>query len=194
MFHNRSTREFALESRKSFIRPTGGFPTQYGPLSYERGFGQFGHLTMPMNNFGWHAPFAGTSNYTSVPHADILETDEQFILEVALPGVVLDDVQLKIEYNVLTICAKRTPTLFEERAVVLQKELPLHHMLRHFEFDTEVLIEQIEARLDRGILYISVPKAITALRIPVSAGMIESTLPSGNTKTRVNSKHEISVK
>lgn len=190
MFHNRITREFAHESRKDFVRPAYGqfLPTTYGPLSMERGYSQFGQLGMPMNNFGWH------TSHTSVPQADILESDEQFILEIALPGVVLDDVQLKIENNLLTVCAKRTPTLFEERAIVLQKELPVYHMLRHFEFDAEILSEQIEARLDRGILYISVPKAVGAFRIPVSAGIIENNLSGGSNKTRVNSKHEIAVK
>jgi hypothetical protein len=58
-----------------------------------------------------------------------------------------------------------------------------HHLVREFDFDTEILHEQIEARLERGILFVSVPKVDAALRIPVSAGSIEGQL-QGN-KTRV---------
>ena len=52
----------------------------------------------------------------ATPETDILELDDQFVLEIALPGVVLDDVELKVEYSTLTVVAKRTPVLFEEKA------------------------------------------------------------------------------
>lgn len=141
--------------------------------------------------YGWN--WSSMPANAMVAPADVLELDEQFIIEVALPGVVLDDIQLKIEDNVLSLTAKRTPTLFEERAHVLQKELPSVYLLRQFEFEIPVIIEQIEARLDRGILYISIPKVEAALRIPVSGGMIESHSPN-TPKTRVSSKHEVTVK
>lgn len=190
MFYNRplTREELVLESRKAFERP--GFygqmsPTHYHPLrTYNHQFETPSYRT-PWN---WN-------NQTVTPPADVLELDEQFIIEVALPGVVLDDIQLKVEANVLTISAKRTPTLFEERATVLQKELPMVHMVRHFEFDTRIMCEQIEARLDRGILYISIPKVEAALRIPVSAGTAEQlTTISSAVKTRVNTEHKVPVK
>ncbi|HEY9785778.1 MAG TPA: Hsp20/alpha crystallin family protein [Candidatus Obscuribacterales bacterium] len=117
------------------------------------------------------------------PETDILELDEQYLLEIALPGVVLDDVELKVEENILTLIAKRTPAMFEEKAAVLRKELPCY-LIREFVFENEILEEQIEARLDRGILFVSVPKVEQAMRIPVSAGSIESHIPG--MKTRVS--------
>ncbi len=120
------------------------------------------------------------------PHADILELDDQYLLEIALPGVVLDDIELKVEENVLTVIAKRTPAMFEERAYVLRKELPAGYMVRHFEFDTPILPEEVQARMDRGILFVSVPKEEGAISIPVDAGAIESYIPS--MKTRVGHK------
>jgi HSP20 family protein len=122
-------------------------------------------------------------NCMNTPACDVLELDDQYILELALPGVNLDDVEIKVEYNTLTVVAKRTPSLFEERAIVLRQEMGFHHLVREFDFDTEILHEQIEARLERGILFVSVPKVDAALRIPVSAGSIEGQL-QGN-KTRV---------
>jgi len=122
------------------------------------------------------------------PETDVLELDEQFLLEIALPGVVLDDIELKAEENCITVLAKRTPSMFEERAFFLRKEMPAGYLVRHFEFDRPILHDQIEARMDRGILFVSVPKVEAALRIPVSAGSIESHLPG--VKTRVASKSE----
>jgi len=124
----------------------------------------------------------------ATPETDVLELDEQYILEIALPGVVLDDVELKIEENTLIVVAKRTPTMFEEKAAILRKELPGGYLVREFEFEMEIMHEHIEARLDRGILFISVPKVEAALRIPVSAGSLEGHLPG--MKTRINSKEQ----
>jgi HSP20 family molecular chaperone IbpA len=130
------------------------------------------------------------------PATDILELDDQFILEIALPGVVLDDVELKVEENSLTVVAKRTLAMFEERAQILRKELGAGYLVREFRFDEEILHEQIEARLDRGILYVSVPKLDAAFRVPVSAGNIETQVQG--VKTRVgkqeNMRKEVTIK
>ncbi|MBY0360232.1 MAG: Hsp20/alpha crystallin family protein [Candidatus Obscuribacterales bacterium] len=142
--------------------------------------------------FSHEMPLTNRLEGTCVP-ADILETDEQFIIELALPGVVVDDVQIKMEGSLLHIEAKRTPVLFEERATFLKKELPAHFMYRSFEFECPIIAEQIEARLERGILYISIPKVEAAFRIPVTGGMIESHM-SNTVKTRVASKHDVAVK
>ena len=129
--------------------------------------------------------------------ADVLELDEQFILELALPGVNLDDIELKVEGNILTVWARRMPTMFEERATYITRELPTTYMVREFEFHTEILVANIEARLERGLLYISVPKAEIAHRIPVSVGMLEGHY-NNNLKTRVGKEHrahkEITIK
>ena len=193
MFNNRFVRR--PETTRTLVRPSLNHleSMAYGPMSYNLPINNREHRSLhgisTLNN--WNT---NIQNHVMVSApADVLELDEQFIIEVALPGVVLDDVQLKIEENVLSICAKRTPTLFEERATVIQKELPSVYLLRQFEFDTEIIAEQIDARLDRGILYISIPKVEAALRVPVSAGMIDNHMPS-TSKTRVSSKHEVSVK
>ncbi len=141
------------------------------------------------NNWNWE-----NLHYVT-PETDILELDEQYILEIALPGVVLDDVELKIEDNFLTVVAKRTPAMFEEKAAILRKELPSGFYVREFEFETEICVDSIEARLDRGILFVSVPKIEVAQRIPVSAGTIETHLPG--MKTRVHKsdmRKEVTIK
>lgn len=203
MFYNRFARQFPLETKRTYVRPSLSQHQQmmsYSPMNYgwnrelNSDLRDLNRDLRELNreNTMWNWNNNPNSIYTTAA-ADVLELDEQFIIEVALPGVVLDDVQLKIENNVLSIHAKRTPTLFEERATILQKELPSVYLLRQFEFDTEIIAGQIDARLDRGILYISIPKVEAALRVPVSAGMIESHVPNAP-KTRVSSKHEVNVK
>jgi HSP20 family protein len=159
---------------------------------YNRGFAQFNrHLDQ------WNCARNNWNHAT--PETDILELDDQYILEIALPGVVLDDVELKVEESLLTVVAKRTPAMFEEKASVLRKELPAGYLVREFEFEGEIIHDQIEARMDRGILFISIPKVEVALRIPVSAGNLEGNL--NGMKTRVaktesmhQSRKEVSIK
>lgn len=170
MFYNRTHREFQSPWRNHLNR------SYYG-CGFEREM---------LQHTGWE-----------VPCADVLELDDQFILELALPGVVLDDIEVKVEENYLTVVAKRTPTMFQDRATYLRKELPTTLMVREFEFETEILAEHIEARLDRGLLFISVPKAETALRIPVSAGTIEGhmgNLKGRSHKTEIRSAKEVTIK
>jgi len=169
MFYNRTRREY-------------GLPVVRRPLAQH----QFGY-NRPVESF---TPWGSWQcvGYTA-PEADILELDDQYLLEIALPGVVLDDIELKVEDNIITVIAKRTPAMFEERAAVLSKELPAGYLIRHFEFETEILHDQIEARMDRGILFVHVPKVEAALRIPVSGGSIESHFPG--MKTRVTTKSEM---
>ncbi len=161
-------------------------PMQQSSREYGR---EFGYETQ--------TPWACGSQSYATPETDILELDDQFVLEIALPGVVLDDVEIKVEYNTLIVVAKRTPVLFEEKASILRKELPSGYMVREFEFETEILPEHIEARMDRGILFVSVPKVESALRIPVSAGTIEGHLPSMKTrvqKQEMRNNKEVTIK
>lgn len=199
MFNNRFARQFPIDTKRTLVRPSLSHQSMNYGLNQYSWTREINNESREMNreynrnmsrDLMWNT---GVSSCHMTAPADILELDEQFIIEIALPGVVLDDVQLKIEENVLSVTAKRTPTLFEERATVLQKELPSVYLLRQFEFDTEIVVEQIDARLDRGILYISIPKVEAALRVPVSAGMIEGHVQNAP-KTRVSSKHEVTVK
>ena len=174
MFYNRLTREYPVQVRNQF-RP------YFRPVN-NRFLGELN--PQYLNNWGWN-----NQSHHATPHTDILELDEQFVLEIALPGVVLDDVELKVEENLLTVIAKRTPNMIEERGLFLQKEMPCGYFIRHFEFETPIIHEHIEARMDRGILFVSIPKVEAALRIPVSAGSIESHIPG--VKTRVTPKNDL---
>jgi len=130
------------------------------------------------------------SHYCYTPEANVLELDDRYLLEVALPGVVLDDVELKSEQDFITIQAKRLPALFEESALIHMQEMPYANLVRHFQFNTPIFSEQVEARMDRGILYVSVPKMEIARRVPVSHGTLEGRL--GGMKTQVIGKTQIS--
>jgi HSP20 family molecular chaperone IbpA len=130
------------------------------------------------------------SNFCCAPEANVLELDDRYLIEVALPGVVLDDVEIKSEQNFITIQAKRLPALFEENAIIHIEEMPFTNLVRHFEFNLPIIAEQVEARMDRGILYVSVPKLEIAHRIPVAHGTIDTRMQG--MKTQVGNKTQVS--
>ena len=150
-------------------------------LNQTNHLGQFGQPTTM-----WQEQYLGWET----PDTDILELDDQYVLEIALPGVCLDDIELKIEDSVLSVIAKRTPAMFEEKAAILRKEMAAGLLVREFEFETEILAEQIEARLERGILFISIPKVEVALRIPVSAGTLEGHMNTMKTRVAKTELHQ----
>lgn len=172
MLYNRLNREYQLPL--TYRRPLN---TRFFNQRHLHGFGHDS-----LTSWNWQ-------NVTyRTPETDVLELDEQYVLEIALPGVVLDDVELKVEENVLTLIAKRTPAMFEEKAAIIRKELSCY-FVREFVFETEIFVEQIEARLDRGILFVCLPKMEQAMRIPVSAGSIEAHIPG--MKTRVGKSENL---
>jgi HSP20 family protein len=180
MFYTRTAKEYRSHDRRFFGN------TSCSKRSLEHGFEMLNDWQREQHRLGF-----------ATPETDILELDDSYVLEIALPGVVLDDVEIKVEENTLVVIAKRTPAMFEERASILRKEMPAGLLVREFAFDTEILHDQIEARLDRGILFIAVPKMEAALRIPVSAGTWEGHLPSMKTRVQKNdlqTRKEVAIK
>lgn len=183
MLHMRSQREYNLSQRERLHR---GFRMGY---EYPRFESHQSYRSLDrMMGYEWDRDIT-----YSAPETDVLELDDRFILEVSLPGVVLDDVELKAEGNYLYLVAKRTPNMFEERATYLRKELPCQFLVREFEFEEEICHEEIEARLDRGILFISIPKFEAAVRIPVSAGSIEQHMLENSARMKSETR-KVSVK
>ncbi|MFC7202533.1 Hsp20/alpha crystallin family protein [Haloferax namakaokahaiae] len=88
--------------------------------------------------------------------ADLLESDEEYLLVLDLPGVTAETADLRVENGRLVIEArrdKRLPTEFEyvreERPLFLDAEVPL---------PPDALGDEAAASIDRGVLEIHLPK------------------------------------
>ncbi|WP_410766640.1 Hsp20/alpha crystallin family protein [Haloferax sp. DFSO60] len=102
--------------------------------------------------------------------ADLLESDEEYLLVLDLPGVTAETADLRVENGRLVIEArrdKRLPTEFEyvreERPLFLDAEVPL---------PPDALGDDASAALDRGVLEIHLPKRSKAgeRTIPITSG------------------------
>jgi HSP20 family protein len=90
------------------------------------------------------------------PPVDIFETEEALTVVADLPGVSKDDVDIRVEDNVLTIKGKADYTL---QAGAVREEFDLQGYYRQFKLSDEVDQSKISAETKNGVLTITLPKA-----------------------------------
>jgi HSP20 family protein len=97
------------------------------------------------------------------PRTDIAEFDDHFSIEVELPGVATDQVDLQITEDTLRLTAKRGGQEATETPRHLVRERRNGTYVRTFHLGTLVNREGIEGNLKDGVLRIRLPKAVAAL-------------------------------
>jgi HSP20 family protein len=107
------------------------------------------------------------------PAVNVEETDDELVLSADLPGLTVDEVNLEIENNVLSISGERRlseESEMEERRYHLF-ERRFGPFNRTFTLPRTVDAERISARFDSGVLYVHLPKVQQAKgrKIAISA-------------------------
>lgn len=91
------------------------------------------------------------------PSVDIFHTPEAYLFLVDLPGVKQDDIDLEISgRNVLSLRARNRFEYNEGTAVY--RQAAFHNYYRSFELGDEVDREQVNAKLENGVLAIHIAK------------------------------------
>ena len=113
-----------------------------------------------------------------VPTLDAWETEHAFVVQLDLPGVQADQVDLSFERNTLTVSGKRAPTLRAPEQGELRvffAERASGAFTRSLRFPQYVEGDKIDAHFNDGVLTITVPKAeaAKARKIAISAREVE---------------------
>jgi len=95
---------------------------------------------------------------TTIPLADLLETDENLIIRVDLPGVEKENVELVVSEDLMKLTAKRTIEP-EKDADLLKSERNLTFR-REMSLPVAVIGDQAKAKLKDGVLEITLPKEV----------------------------------
>jgi HSP20 family protein len=105
------------------------------------------------------------------PATDIVERENGFLLVSDMPGVDSQSLDVEIEDDVLTVTG-RTASFEPEGLDLLFAEKPAGDYLRRFTIPTDVDRSGIEARIAKGVLRVTLPKAEHAKprKIEVQAG------------------------
>ena len=105
---------------------------------------------------------------TTIPAVNIKETSDRSEVEVAAPGMNKDDFKVELDGNILTISSEKT-NQFQDREDerFYRREFSYQSFQRTFNLKKEVVdSEKIEARYDKGVLQLLIPKKEEARQKP----------------------------
>ena len=94
-------------------------------------------------------------NYLT-PLANILETNDGYLLEAEMPGVNKDGLDITVENGELTIVGHRAPV--ENRGREIYRESRAFDYRRTFELDPSIDTARVTAKIDQGVLKLHLPK------------------------------------
>ena len=98
-------------------------------------------------------------DYTFVPGKDIIETDDSVIVHVDLPGINKEDIELNVTEKRMRVKAKFDITSEIERgSYITINDQKSGIMRRTVRFPRKVIPEEADARFDRDVLIVEVPK------------------------------------
>lgn len=115
---------------------------------------------------GSAAPARANINYLSPP-VHIFDSKDGYVLEAEMPGVNRSGLEVLLEGNELTIVGHREdmPT-----GSVLYRESRPVGFRRAFELDPAIDTERITARMENGVLFLTLPKAEKVKPRKISVG------------------------
>ena len=93
------------------------------------------------------------------PRADVLETEELYIIRVALPGVLEEDIDVLVEESSITVRgeAEEPPAPVGTKKII-HREWRYGYFERIFRFPADIDPSRVEATLENGVLEIRVAK------------------------------------
>jgi HSP20 family protein len=102
-----------------------------------------------------------------VPTLDVRETDEEYLVQVDLPGVKREDVTIELENQVLSISGTRVPVEVGEAQRV---ERPYGSFVRTLTLPQGVDPDSIVADYEHGVLTLHVPRPAGAKPRKIAIG------------------------
>ncbi len=94
-----------------------------------------------------------------IPSVDISETDEEFRIEVELPGVTKGDLTVTLESGVLTLQGERKEEQEEKGRKIHRVERSYGRFVRSFVIPDVVDSAKVKAEFKDGVLHLRLPKS-----------------------------------
>ena len=132
----------------------------YRPGSVEDGFGRL--IESMFEDFLGPMAGAGSGRLddgASIPRIDLRETDQAYEVDAEMPGVEKEDLKVAIDRQRVTIegeCRKANER--REGENVVYSERSARKFMRSFTLPSEVDDAAAQAKLENGVLHLSLPK------------------------------------
>ena len=91
------------------------------------------------------------------PVASVVEDGDVYLLRVEMPGVNKEGLEISVENNELTITGRRS--LAQIEGTLIHRESRPENFRRVFELDPSIDTSKVSARIDQGVLTLTLPKA-----------------------------------
>ena len=104
-----------------------------------------------------------------VPTTDIFETEDALTVVMEVPGVDKDAIDITTENNILKIEAKIDPAKYDGMEP-LYTEYNVGHFARSFTLSNKIDQQQISAKLEDGVLTLTLKKAQEAIPRKIAIG------------------------
>jgi len=92
------------------------------------------------------------------PDVNIYETKDGYLLEAEMPGVSKEGLEITLEGTELTITGRRSDQAPNDADILFAESRPLNYR-RVFELDPTVDTAKINAKIEQGVLVLTLPKA-----------------------------------
>lgn len=103
----------------------------------------------------------------SSPAAELTENGKQYDVQIALPGFEAKDIEVTATANELVVKAKTEHEKKSEEDKVVWSEFGSNEVYRRLTLPGPALVDQITAKLDKGVLKVTVPK-VTVKKEPAN--------------------------
>ena len=110
--------------------------------------------------------FSSTDNGLYTPKVNIVESDDAFTIEMAVPGMKKSDFEINLDNDTLTIAAKIEKSDKSDEDGFVRREFSQASFSRSFTLPETVNDSKIDAKYNDGILQVNIPKRDEAKRKP----------------------------
>ena len=99
--------------------------------------------------------FGGRNNF---PSANILESNDDFKIEMMVPGYKKEDIRMEVENGVLSVSHESESGEKIEPGRFINREFQTRNFTRKFKLSDRLAADKVEASYENGILMIIIPK------------------------------------
>ena len=94
----------------------------------------------------------------NVPSANVTESEKEYLIELAAPGLTKKDFRVEMENGMLTISVEKKEEKQEENGGYSRKEYSYNSFSRSFTLPENCKSDKVDAKYEDGILKLVLPK------------------------------------
>ena len=110
-----------------------------------------------------------------MPAIDLVDAGNDYVLEVALPGLKADDINIEASRKSIAITGERSAAEVDDSKQVLRRERRYGNFRRVVNLPVAIDHEQVSADYSNGILTVHVPKAAEVRNQVVKVNVADTT-------------------